>query len=575
MESDRVFGNTSPVHTFLSSRPDGIPGLASLSLPDLGTQSPHLFFPGPSAVLSPVTNLAYNMDNILGLGGQCDTPKRKKPVPLLKIPSFASDASSDAGLGMDSPSSMDADDMEATFEQAIQHSTRVVSGKMPIRRISSLPLQLLGFSPTLRGQETDSNRYGIFGQQPSMGHASTSEHGNKENMPEEGFEFKKPTKPASRCRMRSFNGGDAKEAFARRPNSAPALMLSPPLSQRLEFQDDTSPMFLRRSSQHDEDVDDGFLDVLDDNLENDCRMPMGMASLLTAPLVADNTAEDSPVIRCRPRGLFRSPSMPSPVARHPVKRPDCQRDENTPVRVKRRRSVAGTQVTTLEQDAESPRMGCSLVQRSKSFCQVEIEKLLDEEEGTKELIGDFTKPFLLPTVEGKHQDLKYITPEIMVAALNGQFSSSNLVERVVVIDCRYPYEFEGGHIKGALNLHQEEQVEEYLLQTPISPSSPDKRVLIVFHCEFSSERGPRMCRFVRERDRTMNEYPKLHYPELYILKGGYKEFFPHFQVQCEPQSYRPMHHEDFKEDLRKFRLKSRTWAGERSKRDLYSRLKKL
>lgn len=36
-----------------------------------------------------------------------------------------------------------------------------------------------------------------------------------------------------------------------------------------------------------------------------------------------------------------------------------------------------------------------------------------------------------------------------------------------------------------------------------------------------------------------------------------------------------MHHEDFKEDLRKFRLKSRTWAGERSKRDMYSRLKKL
>lgn len=45
------------------------------------------------------------------------------------------------------------------------------------------------------------------------------------------------------------------------------------------------------------------------------------------------------------------------------------------------------------------------------------------------------------------------------------------------------------------------------------------------------------------------------------------------QSHCEPQDYRPMHHADFKEDLRRFRLKSRTWAGERSKRDLYSRLK--
>lgn len=52
-------------------------------------------------------------------------------------------------------------------------------------------------------------------------------------------------------------------------------------------------------------------------------------------------------------------------------------------------------------------------------------------------------------------------------------------------------------------------------------------------------------------------------------------FFSPLQSVCEPQAYRPMHHEDYKEDLRKFRLKSRTWAGERSKRDMYSRLKKL
>ncbi|XP_029901130.1 M-phase inducer phosphatase 2 [Myripristis murdjan] len=579
MESDKVFGFTSPMSGHLKSRPDGIPGLASLSLPELGAKTSHcirtLYSPGPATVLSPVTNLALNMNNLAGLGGQCDTPKRKKNVPLVKIPSFASDASSDAGLGMDPPSPMDADDIEDTFEKAIQQSSRVVNSKMPIRRINSLPPQLLGFSPALKRQETDSERYGIFGRRPSQMTASTSECDNKENMPEEVFEFKKPTVPVSRCRMRSFTSGESKDTFARRPNSAPALMLSPPPAQRLEFCDN-SPMFLRRSSltcSLTDDDDDGFLDVLDDNLENNSGMPVGMDSLLNAPLVSSSKEDDSPVIRCRPRGLFRSPSMPSPVSRHPVKRPDCPRDENTPVRVKRRRSLAGTQVSTLEQDAESPRMACSLVQRSKSFCQTDIEKLLDCEEGAKDLIGDFTKPFVLPTVEGKHQDLKYITSEIMVAALNGQFN--HMVERIIVIDCRYPYEFEGGHIKGALNLHEEGQAEDFLLKTPITPSSPDKRILIIFHCEFSSERGPRMCRFVRERDRAMNDYPKLHYPELYILKGGYKEFFPHFQAQCDPQSYRPMHHEDFKEDLRKCRLKSRTWAGERSKRDLYSRLKNL
>ncbi|XP_015250269.1 M-phase inducer phosphatase 2 [Cyprinodon tularosa] len=569
------FAPASPLSVAFKSRPDGIPGFSSLTLPDMNGKNSHcrnLFSPGPETVLSPVTNLALDMNKLVGLGSQCDTPKRRK-YQLEKVPSFASDVSSDAGLGLDFPSPVDGE-VEDAFEKAIQQSQRIVNEKMPIRRINSLPPQLLGLSPALKGQETDSNRYGIFGQQPPQVNPSVSQLDNKENLPEDFFEFKKPSKPASRCRMRSLHGGHSKEAFAARPSSAPALMFaSPSRTQPLEF--DSSPVFLRRSSltsSLNDDEDDGFLDVLDDHMEDDSGMPTGMASLLTAPLMAESTPEDSPIIRCRPRNLFRSPSMPSPMSRPSVKRPDCPADENTPVRVKRRRSVGGTPVNSLEQNSESPRMSCLLLQRSKSFCHTEIEKLLDKASTSNELIGDFTKPFILPTVEGKHQDLKYITSEMMVKALSGQFD--HLVDQIIIIDCRYPYEFEGGHIKGALNLHQEDQVEDFLLKTPIVPSSPEKRVVIVFHCEFSSERGPRMCRFVRERDRALNEYPKLHYPELYILKGGYKDFFPFFQTQCEPQSYRPMHHEDFKEDLRKFRQKSRTWAGERSKRDMYSRLKK-
>lgn len=51
---------------------------------------------------------------------------------------------------------------------------------------------------------------------------------------------------------------------------------------------------------------------------------------------------------------------------------------------------------------------CALVQRSKSFCQTEIEKLLDSD----------TNNFALPTVAGKHQDLKYITPDMVSGARN-------------------------------------------------------------------------------------------------------------------------------------------------------------
>ncbi|KAL0969532.1 hypothetical protein UPYG_G00228530 [Umbra pygmaea] len=567
----------SPVTSRFARRPGRIPGVSSLSMPDMVSPcvKKNLFSPGPPAVLSPVTNLALNMNNLVGLGSQqIDTPKRTK-LPLLKIPSFASDCSSDAGLGMDYPSPMDPMDDEA-FDQAVQLTGRIDHDKIPLRRNSSLPLQLFCFSPVLPGTHVQQQqRYSTFGRSNSAQETALSSGvGNKEN-----FEFKKPGQPVSRCRAPSFSSvraGVGSKDFARRPNSAPALMLSPPPSHLFTSLENNRPKVLRRSSLSsslNDDDDDGFLDVLDDCEMESGTFPKGMASLLTAPLVREKSATPPHHLefRCRPRGLFRSPSMPTHVGRPLLKRPERPRDENTPVRVKRRRSLAGTQVTTNQEDCSSDKMASSLL-RSKSFCNPsEIEKLLDTDQAEPDVIGDFSKPFALPTVEGKHQDLKYITPEMMVSALNGEFD--HLVERLIVIDCRFPYEFEGGHIKGALNLHQEEQLEDYLLRTPIAPLSADRRVLLVFHCEFSSERGPRMCRFVREKDRTMNVYPKLHYPELYILKGGYKEFFPHFQMQCEPQAYRPMHHEDFKEDLRKFRLKSRTWAGERSKRDLYSRLK--
>ncbi|XP_013923708.1 PREDICTED: M-phase inducer phosphatase 2-like [Thamnophis sirtalis] len=81
--------------------------------------------------------------------------------------------------------------------------------------------------------------------------------------------------------------------------------------------------------------------------------------------------------------------------------------------------------------------------RSRSCCPLEIGNILDQDQ--RELIGDFSKAYVLQTVEGKHQDLKYISPEMMAAVLNGQFNS--LIENCVIVDCRYPYEYEGGHIK--------------------------------------------------------------------------------------------------------------------------------
>nr|XP_055134559.1 M-phase inducer phosphatase 1 isoform X4 [Symphalangus syndactylus] len=383
----------------------------------------------------------------------------------------------------------------------------------PMRRIHSLP-KLLGCSPALKRSHSDSLDHDIF--------QLIDPDENKENL--------------------SSNERDSSEPG----NFIPVFTPQSPVTATLS------------------DEDDGFVDLLDgENLKNEEETPSCMASLWTAPLVMRTTNLDN---RCK---LFDSPSLCSSSTRSVLKRPERSQEESSPGNTKRRKSMSGAspkESTNPEKAHETLHQSLSLASSPKGT----IENILDND--PRDLIGDFSKGYLFHTVAGKHQDLKYISPEIMASVLNGKFA--NLIKEFVIIDCRYPYEYEGGHIKGAVNLHMEEEVEDFLLKKPIVPTD-GKRVIVVFHCEFSSERGPRMCRYVRERDRLGNEYPKLHYPELYVLKGGYKEFFMKCQSYCEPPSYRPMHHEDFKEDLKKFRTKSRTWAGEKSKREMYSRLKKL
>ncbi|KAG8543756.1 hypothetical protein GDO81_023760 [Engystomops pustulosus] len=507
-----------------------------------------LLCPDTVGVLSPVTSLAFTMNQLTGLGSQSDTPKRKREPSSYQsqiscLSRTASSDSSDSGLGLDYPSPVDPDAPLELFKPAV--------------RRQSLPVTLLRGSSILRRLSSTSD---VNVTSPTEGLPATKD--NKEN---EVFLFKRPFLcPASRSRFRS------EDSFKSRPNSAPDLMFSP---ERVEYDlDSESPVRLRKSSltfSLNDDDDDGFMEIMDDDdVKGEPNLPTGMANLLTAPLKKDEKHEDDLVIRRKCRRLFRSPSMPSTIIRPILKRLDRPDDDDTPVKSKRHKNVTSASMDKVEPAMGEPKMKLG---RSKSLCVETVEKILDNDE--RNLIGDSSKTYLLKTVEGQHQDLKYITPDMMNDVLKGKYK--NHIDRCVIVDCRYPYEYEGGHIQGAVNLPLENDVEEFLLKNPIVPSSEDKRVIVIFHCEFSSERGPRMCRFVREQDRNSNEYPKLHYPELYVLKGGYKEFFPSYQSLCEPQSYRSMYHKDFKEHLKLFRTKSRTWGGDRSKREIYRQQMKI
>lgn len=111
-----------------------------------------------------------------------------------------------------------------------------------------------------------------------------------------------------------------------------------------------------------------------------------------------------------------------------------------------------------------------------------------------DLIGDFSRPFCLPFTDGKHSDLKSISAHIMAQLIRDEFSES--VASFQIIDCRYPYEYDGGHIHGAQNIYTQEQIIAELVDsktdTPKSDADELKRNIIVLHCEFSSERGPKL-----------------------------------------------------------------------------------
>ncbi|XP_062942163.1 M-phase inducer phosphatase 3 isoform X5 [Cynocephalus volans] len=227
--------------------------------------------------------------------------------------------------------------------------------------------------------------------------------------------------------------------------------------------------------------------------------------------------------------LYRSPSMPENLNRPRLKQVVKFKDNPLPHKVKKKYCFGHKRL----------RKGLGL-KKTVSLCDINITHMLEEDPNHGHLIGDFSK---------------------VAALLMGKFQG--LIEKFYIIDCRYPYEYQGGHIQGALNLYSQEELYIFFLKKPIVPLDAQKRIIVVFHCEFSSERGPRMCRSLREEDRALNQYPALYYPELYILKGGYRDFFPEYTELCEPQSYCPMHHQDHKAELLKCRSQSKAQEGER------------
>lgn len=106
--------------------------------------------------------------------------------------------------------------------------------------------------------------------------------------------------------------------------------------------------------------------------------------------------------------------------------------------------------------------------------------------------------------------------------------SSNEFDRIVIVDARFSYEFRGGRISGARNVTTRAAL------AGLYDQFKGQNVLMVFHCEFSRNRGPTLMRMFRDYDRRQNmkNYPELSFPNILLLEGGYRNFHAKFPELC-------------------------------------------
>lgn len=216
--------------------------------------------------------------------------------------------------------------------------------------------------------------------------------------------------------------------------------------------------------------------------------------------------------------------------------------------------------------------------RSHSESELNIMRACQQKEDTPDILPDSSRLYSLPSLSAgsKHPSLRSITCDTLAELMEGRYSST--IRSFRVVDVRYQFEYEGGHIQGAENWQhgEDEQFLTAFLPTEALGAPPpsydsathdpeakdEQRDILIFHCEFSSQRGPDFYMKLRERDRQLNKdvYPGLHFPECYLLHLGYKEFWRRHPSLCTG-SYTEMIDPRHESDLRKMRAKSKSWSG--------------
>ena len=115
-----------------------------------------------------------------------------------------------------------------------------------------------------------------------------------------------------------------------------------------------------------------------------------------------------------------------------------------------------------------------LRKRSKSVTENNIPSIFDVPLDGRNLIGDFSGPHTLPIMPGKHSDLAYISSKTSLWSVQffdfylghtlAKALSPPTKKNILIIDARYPYEYEGGHIASAYNFFIAKEIDDFFFR---------------------------------------------------------------------------------------------------------------
>ena len=124
-----------------------------------------------------------------------------------------------------------------------------------------------------------------------------------------------------------------------------------------------------------------------------------------------------------------------------------------------------------------------------------------------------------------------ITHDQLALLLKGTCTESMPFKRFVIIDTRFIYEFKGGHIMCANHVQKRSDI----IRLYDKYKQWGQNIAVIIHCEYSTDRGPKVLSIFSEYDRSQNlrNYPNVSFPNIFLLKGGYRTFWENHPDLCE------------------------------------------